>query len=306
MIIDNDDEYLLEKFRGLNERTCQNHRPIVKLGQKVEAGQIIADGASTEGAARHRQERDCRLQHLRRLQLRGRHRHQRAAREGRRLHLDPHRPSRWRSARPSSAARSSRPTSRTSPRRQLANLDDVGIVRDRHGSRPWRHPRRQGQPQEQVRVDAGREAAPCDLRSRRRGREERLARGARRHRAASSSAPAHFSRRMHLNDEQKKPSSRTDIHLRGADERPHDRTVQARWSRRINETTGTEMVDPSTRQKVGASDIAEVILEQIENFNDKWIKGSKESREARQAEKRHVLATNRSGSRPRRTIVSPT
>jgi DNA-directed RNA polymerase subunit beta len=48
---------------------------------------------------------------------------------------------------------------------------------------------------------------------------------------------------------------------------------------RINELSGSEMVDPSTRQKVGASDINEVILEQIENFNDKWVKGSKESRE---------------------------
>ncbi|MBU3729772.1 MAG: DNA-directed RNA polymerase subunit beta, partial [Phycisphaerales bacterium] len=31
--------------------------------------------------------------------------------------------------------------------------------------------------------------------------------------------------------------------------------------------------------KVGASDIPDVILEQIENFTDKWIKGSKEARE---------------------------
>ncbi len=47
----------------------------------------------------------------------------------------------------------------------------------------------------------------------------------------------------------------------------------------INEIIGTEMVDPSTRQKVGASDLPEVILEQIENFDLKWIKGSKEAKE---------------------------
>jgi DNA-directed RNA polymerase subunit beta len=47
---------------------------------------------------------------------------------------------------------------------------------------------------------------------------------------------------------------------------------------RINAITESEMIDPSTRQKVGASDIPEVILEQLENFNDKWIKGSKEAR----------------------------
>ncbi|HVK11349.1 MAG TPA: DNA-directed RNA polymerase subunit beta [Gemmataceae bacterium] len=42
-----EDEYVFRKFVGLNERTCQNHKPIVKLGEKVKAGQIIADGAAT-------------------------------------------------------------------------------------------------------------------------------------------------------------------------------------------------------------------------------------------------------------------
>ncbi|MGA2033845.1 MAG: DNA-directed RNA polymerase subunit beta, partial [Thermoguttaceae bacterium] len=41
------DVYKLRKFVGLNERTCQNQKPIVSLGQKVEAGQVIADGAAT-------------------------------------------------------------------------------------------------------------------------------------------------------------------------------------------------------------------------------------------------------------------
>jgi DNA-directed RNA polymerase subunit beta len=43
----------------------------------------------------------------------------------------------------------------------------------------------------------------------------------------------------------------------------------------INEVLGTPMVDPNTRQKVGASEIDEVILEQIENFTEAWIKSSK-------------------------------
>ncbi|VTS01587.1 DNA-directed RNA polymerase subunit beta [Tuwongella immobilis] len=43
----NDREYVLRKFVGLNERTCQNQKPIVKMGQPVKAGQIIADGAAT-------------------------------------------------------------------------------------------------------------------------------------------------------------------------------------------------------------------------------------------------------------------
>ena len=42
-----DDVYQLRKFTGLNERTCQNQRPIVKEGDKVARGQVIADGAAT-------------------------------------------------------------------------------------------------------------------------------------------------------------------------------------------------------------------------------------------------------------------
>lgn len=37
----------LRKFVGLNERTCQNQKPIVGVGDKVEKGQVIADGAAT-------------------------------------------------------------------------------------------------------------------------------------------------------------------------------------------------------------------------------------------------------------------
>jgi DNA-directed RNA polymerase subunit beta len=39
--------YPLEKFTGLNERTCQNQRPIVRMGQKVKRGQLLCDGAAT-------------------------------------------------------------------------------------------------------------------------------------------------------------------------------------------------------------------------------------------------------------------
>jgi len=40
-------EYVLRKHHGLNERTCLNQRPIVKMGQKVKKGTILADGAAT-------------------------------------------------------------------------------------------------------------------------------------------------------------------------------------------------------------------------------------------------------------------
>lgn len=41
------DVYELKKFVGLNERTCLNQKPIINLGDHVERGQIIADGAAT-------------------------------------------------------------------------------------------------------------------------------------------------------------------------------------------------------------------------------------------------------------------
>jgi DNA-directed RNA polymerase subunit beta len=47
VILVDDEEYRLTKFRGLNERTCQSHRPVVVEGQQVKAGELLADGAST-------------------------------------------------------------------------------------------------------------------------------------------------------------------------------------------------------------------------------------------------------------------
>lgn len=40
--------YNLSKFIRSNQNTCFNHRPIVKKGQRVNAGDIIADGPATE------------------------------------------------------------------------------------------------------------------------------------------------------------------------------------------------------------------------------------------------------------------
>src|SRR5207302_11418523 len=40
-------EYPLRKFVGLNERTCLNQKPVIRVGQKVKKGQVLADGAAT-------------------------------------------------------------------------------------------------------------------------------------------------------------------------------------------------------------------------------------------------------------------
>ena len=42
-----DKEYKLKKFERSNQGTCLNQRPIVDKGEKIEAGQTIADGPST-------------------------------------------------------------------------------------------------------------------------------------------------------------------------------------------------------------------------------------------------------------------
>jgi len=47
IVINDTDEYPLLKYEGLNERTCLNQKPIVKLGEKVKKNQIIADGGGT-------------------------------------------------------------------------------------------------------------------------------------------------------------------------------------------------------------------------------------------------------------------
>jgi DNA-directed RNA polymerase subunit beta len=48
IVINHTDEYKLEKFFGLNERTCLNQKPTVKLGEKIETGQVITDGGGID------------------------------------------------------------------------------------------------------------------------------------------------------------------------------------------------------------------------------------------------------------------
>src|SRR5205823_1830684 len=45
---DGKDEYTLTKFMRSNQGTLIHHKPVVRLGDKVKAGQVIADGSSTD------------------------------------------------------------------------------------------------------------------------------------------------------------------------------------------------------------------------------------------------------------------
>ena len=42
------DIYNLQKFKRSNQNTCINQRPLVRVGDKVKTGDIIADGPSTK------------------------------------------------------------------------------------------------------------------------------------------------------------------------------------------------------------------------------------------------------------------
>jgi DNA-directed RNA polymerase subunit beta len=42
-------KYLLQKYHRSNQDTCLNQRPLVKIGDRVVAGQVLADGSATEG-----------------------------------------------------------------------------------------------------------------------------------------------------------------------------------------------------------------------------------------------------------------
>ncbi len=44
------DEYLVPKFQRSNQSGCMNHKPIVKKGDRVEVGDVLADGPSCDGA----------------------------------------------------------------------------------------------------------------------------------------------------------------------------------------------------------------------------------------------------------------
>ena len=52
IILNNDgeyDEYLVPKFKRSNQSGCINHRPIVRKGDEIQAGDVLADGPSCDG-----------------------------------------------------------------------------------------------------------------------------------------------------------------------------------------------------------------------------------------------------------------
>ena len=276
VVIDNADEYELRKFCKLNERTCLNQKPIVVEGQRVKKGQIIADGSGCcrgelalgrnilvafmpfdgynfEDAIVISQElvkQDAFTS----------------------IHLEEYDVE----IRETKLGREE--FTRDIPNiseRALRNLDANGVVRVGTRVQPGDilvgkvSPKSKselspeekllhaifGRAGEDVKNDsldlpAGEEGVVVDTRL--------------------------FSRRMHMTEDQKKDLARD---MKAFEKQMNARMVKVfrLMAEEIGEVLGVPMVDPSTRQKVGQSDIDEVILEQIENFNVKWIKTTRDA-----------------------------
>ncbi len=278
ILIDNADEYVLRKFVGLNERTCLNQKPIVKKGQRVKKNQIIADGAAV-----HQGELALGRNVLVAFMTFDGYNFEDAIVINQKLvkedtftsiHIEEYDVE----IRETKLGREE--FTRDIPNvseRALANLDENGIVRV--GTRVGPGDILVGK----IAPKSKSELTP----------EEKLlhaifGRAGEDVKNDSLEMPAgeegvvihtqRFSRRMHMTDDQKK-ALKKDIDKYEKEMNVRAIEIFKQMIGEINETTGQQMVDPGTRQKVGQSEIHEVILEQIEGFSMEWVKGSKESRE---------------------------
>jgi DNA-directed RNA polymerase subunit beta len=284
IVIDNADEYELRKFVGLNERTCQNQKPIVYLGQKVKKGQIMADGAAT-----HRGELALGRNVLVAFNTFDGYNFEDAIVFSERLvkgdvftsiHIEEFDVE----IRETKLGREE--FTRDIPNvseKQLGRLDENGVIRIGSYVRPG-----------DILVGKVSPKSKSEL-----SPEEKLlhaifGRAGEDVKNDSLEVPAgtegiviganRFSRRMHQNEEQKQQLRKE---MREYEVLMDTRAVDLfrQMVDQINEVTGSQLVDPSTRQRVAASDIVEVVMEQIESFRLEWVKGPKAARQ--QAEQIH-------------------
>ena len=271
IILDNSDEYELRKFNKLNERACLNQRPIVREGQRVKRGEIIADGSGTSQG-----ELALGSNVLVAFMPYDGYNFEDAIVISNRLvkedaftsvHLEEYDVE----IRETKLGREE--FTRDIPNvseRALRYLDEHGVVRvgTRVGpgdilvgkvspkSKSELSPEEKllhaifGRAGEDVKNDslelpAGEEGMVVDTRR--------------------------FSRRMHMTDEQKGELTRS-IKAYQAEMNGRMIRVFRQMTEEMNEVLGVPMVDPSTRQKVAQSTVIAVVMEQIEGFTLKWVK----------------------------------
>jgi len=277
IVIDNADEYELRKFVGLNERTCQNQKPIVQLGEKVKKDQIIADGAAV-----HQGQLALGKNAMVAFNTFDGYNFEDAIVINEKLVKDDtftsiHIEEFDVEIRETKLGREE--FTRDIPNvseKTLAKLDDQGIIQLGSYVKPGDilvgkvSPKSKSEltPEEKllhaIFGRAGEDVKNDSLEVP--AGTEGIVIGAKR-----------FRRRMSRNDEQK---SELRKEMREYESEMDTRAAELfrQMVDEINEITGTPMVDPSTRQKVGASDLTEDVLEQIENFSPKWIKGNKDTK----------------------------
>jgi DNA-directed RNA polymerase subunit beta len=278
ILIDNADEYDLRKFVGLNERTCLNQKPIVRKGQRVKRGQVLADGAAT-----HLGELALGQNVLVAFMTYDGYNFEDAIVISQRLVKDDiftsiHIEEYDVEIRETKLGREE--FTRDIPNvseRALANLDEAGVVRvgtrvgpgDILAGKIAPKSKSELTPEEKllhaIFGRAGEDVKNDSLEMP--AGEEGVVIGTQR-----------FSRRMHMSDEQKKALKKEidkyekEMNLRAIH-------IFKQMVAEINEVTGQQMVDPGTRQKVGQSDVADIILEQIDGFTLDWAKGTKEAKQ---------------------------
>jgi DNA-directed RNA polymerase subunit beta len=271
IIIDDADEYALRKFAGLNERTCLNQRPVVKPGQKVAAGQVIADGPATcngelalgrnllaafmtfdgfnfEDAilVSERLVKNDRLTSIHIDEFDVEIRETKLGRE-----------------------EFTRDIPNVSEK-ALRNLDEHGVVQV--GTRVGSGDILVGKVAPKSKTELSPEEKLLLAIFGRQGEDVKN---------DSLEVPAgvegivietkRFSRRMHLSEEQRKGLAKETAAME--DEFNHRlQALFRKMCEEINSATESVMVDPETKQKVGLSTIAEVILEQVEKFTLDWVK----------------------------------
>ncbi len=279
IVIDETDEYELRKFVGLNERTCQNQRPIVREGQRVKAGEIIADGASTE-----RGELALGRNTLVAFMTFDGYNFEDAILISERLvkedaftsiHIESHDVE----IRETKLGREE--FTRDIPNvseRALANLDERGIVRT--GTRVGPGDILVGKVSPKSKTELSPEEKLLHAIFGRSGEDVKN---------DSLELPAgqegivigtrHFSRRTHLSEEQKK---KIEQEIKQYETECNERRIALykRMCAAMEEVVGQVIVDPLSRQKIGRSDNPDVILEQIETFSLKWVKPAAKRPEA--------------------------
>ena len=259
IVIDNSDEYVLRKNAGLNDKTCLTQKPLVTVGQRVKKGQIIADGPACDKGelalgknvlvafmtydgynfedaiviseklvkkdvftSIHIEEFDIEI------------RETKLGRE-----------------------EFTRDIPNVSEK-ALKNLDDVGVVRI--GTRVGPGDILVGKVAPKSKTELSPEEKLLHAIFGRAGEDVKN---------DSLEVPAgtegvvigaqRFSRRMHMNDEQKKQLQK-DMKKYSAEMDHRAVVLFKQLADEINEVSGQVMVDPTTRQKVGKSDLDEVII----------------------------------------------